>query len=546
MNRIVGVVAMLICFGYHGQSQVVMDGFFEDWEGVSGAVSDPRNDDGPGLDILAVVVSDDVDRIYFRVDLKEEINIQSDRNLTFYIDMDNDPQTGELLRGIGIDLIYEIGDRSSSVVTAGGTRSSSFDATGFVSLPTVSSRTFEVSFKKQVVGLPSAQRIGQSFSYFIADNDGDDVVPDSGFETYICSDGPVMVTEATLVRSTSTDLRIVSYNSLFDGLFEAPGAAQVDIMVAIAPDIIAWQELYDATDSRLMSTLEPVTDEWSAVYVNTSTGVDVPIISRWPVRQAIAIDGNAAYVIDRGVDTLLVINTHFPCCDNDFERQQEVDKVMAFVRRAQAGETSLDLPEQVPLLIVGDMNLVGRARQYETLITGDIVSNTLFGDDVVPDYDGTSLADAVPKVLNTNLAYTWYNTNGSFGPGRLDFCLFTDSRLDLVNAFVYQSTGQVQPSDHLPVVADFRVKSLVTPAQRHIMPEDWSIHPSLADEYVWITTEDRDQYGYTITDMLGQIFVQGQVVGDPIRVSSLPAGQYAVNLLRNGQLVGVKTIAIVH
>lgn len=69
---------------------------------------------------------------------------------------------------------------------------------------------------------------------------------------------------------------------------------------------------------------------------------------------------------------------------------------MGFLRDSQNGE-EFDIPENTPIIIMGDMNLVGLRRQQTTLITGDLVYENDHGPDFNPDWDGTALDDARPE-----------------------------------------------------------------------------------------------------------------------------------------------------
>ena len=123
-------------------------------------------------------------------------------------------------------------------------------------------------------------------------------------------------------------------------------------------------------------------------------------------------------------------------------------------------------------MTTGDLNLVGDSQQLVSLLTGDIIDESTYGPDFNPDWDGTDLADVVSRQTEARFAYTWRNDFSSFSPGRLDFLLYNDSVLDLARELVIytpeMSAGELSQygllandvtivSDHLPLVADFRV-----------------------------------------------------------------------------------------
>jgi hypothetical protein len=122
------------------------------------------------------------------------------------------------------------------------------------------------------------------------------------------------------------------------------------------------------------------------------------------------------------------------------------------------------------MVVAGDMNLVGGARQVRTLVAGEIADEGTFGPSRPPDWDGTAFADADPRHAGGLDTFTWRAAEDSFAPGKLDYIIYSDSVLTLGNGFVL-ATEELEPlileryglhprdtldaSDHLPVVADF-------------------------------------------------------------------------------------------
>lgn len=160
-------------------------------------------------------------------------------------------------------------------------------------------------------------------------------------------------------------------------------------------------------------------------------------------------------------------------------RQAHADQVVAWLADARTPGGEVDLPAGTPLLLLGDFNVYDTdpTHHLTTLLTGDIVDEAAFGPDAPPDWDGTSLTDALPTHNATgDETYTWRNDMGHFNPGALDRILFSDSKLSLVHAFVLNTATlsaealdaagleaadvtldlEQGHDDHLPLVADFR------------------------------------------------------------------------------------------
>jgi hypothetical protein len=101
------------------------------------------------------------------------------------------------------------------------------------------------------------------------------------------------------------------------------------------------------------------------------------------------------------------------------------------------------------------MNLVGSRPPIDLLRAG-------------LDRDGSDLTPAPAAVHGDAAFYTWRDAKAAFGPGRLDWLLYSDASAHAVNAFVFDvsrltddvlvSMGlrreDAEASDHLPGVVD--------------------------------------------------------------------------------------------
>ena len=134
----------------------------------------------------------------------------------------------------------------------------------------------------------------------------------------------------------------------------------------------------------------------------------------------------------------------------------------------------------VPIVVLGDLNMVGDRRSLETLLTGDIADEATYGPDAAPDWDGTALTDAEPPRNGVGPGtWTWRSDGSRYPPGRLDFVLYTDSVAEETRSLVLDTVAlppEVREAaglealdvvlertpdggygyDHLPVVVDLR------------------------------------------------------------------------------------------
>jgi endonuclease/exonuclease/phosphatase family metal-dependent hydrolase len=169
----------------------------------------------------------------------------------------------------------------------------------------------------------------------------------------------------------------------------------------------------------------------------------------------------------------LILNPHPPCCGNESGRDEEIGRAMAWLRGArERGEVTAD----TPVIVAGDMNLVGWSRQLRMLLEGGGHDDANAGAELAgaelagAALTGAALTDAAPRHLGGHDTYTWRNDDGAFAPGRLDFILYGGDRLELGRNFVLwtpeldaatlealglEAGDTAEASDHLPVVADF-------------------------------------------------------------------------------------------
>ena len=173
---------------------------------------------------------------------------------------------------------------------------------------------------------------------------------------------------------------------------------------------------------------------------------------------------------------LLILNSHFSCCNNDDDRQEQVDELVMVLREWILNDNGpFDLPEGTPMFHVGDFNFVGYREQIETVTAGNIQDEGNYGSDFPLDWDGTAITDLFSRQTHKRMAYTWRSDGSSYNPGKLDYILYTDSNLSILNHFVLNTLampGSVlnewgletedtnEASDHLPRIVDFMVTDL--------------------------------------------------------------------------------------
>lgn len=489
MKQFVSIFSVILFFAGISFAQIILDEDFSDWDAVE-VLYDDSADDLPGaVSFGKLKIFNDDRNIYFFIEIGKELNFQDNNFITIYIDADNNSATGKAILGIGAEIEFIFGQRRGYTYSGGSTSNISHIDIGMVSSPTVSSDKFEFAISRNGsanLSLFSGNTIKVIFEN--AASAGDLLPNETGGVEYILTDSAFISPSYSIAKLNSTDLRLMSFNVRRDDLFNSGKKEYFGRLIsAVSPDIIGFQEIYSHSSQETANLInEFIPAEWFHAKLSN----DNICLSRYPIKSSYAIDGNAAFVIDISDSSvqreMLFISAHPPCCDNNDQRQSEIDHIMAFVRDAKNGTGQLALKDKSPIVIVGDMNLVGYARQQYTLYSGDILNESSFGEDFTPDWDGTFLDDAIPTTTGTPFTFTWYSENSSFSPGRLDYIVYSGSVLEMNNSFslftpmmppdsliMYNLTPDDSKfaSDHTPVVADFQFKLINSVSSLQEIPE---------------------------------------------------------------------------
>ena len=480
--------------GYAQSKRIIVDGSFSDWGNLSAVYADPAGDQQAGdIDFGRLWIANDEQFLFLRIEVGTEINLQDFNAITLYLDTDNNSDTGTPIHGLGAELEWSFGVKAGIFTTTTASVAISHRHIGLVTAPTVTSKQFEIAIEK------SARPAGQSplfpedtIGVVIADKGvGGDVLPNSGTRLhYVFDSSPLPpLPSLTLRKQDAAHLRILSYNVLRDGLFDPQRMKSFErILTAIEPDIIGFQEIYDHTAEQAVAQVKLMfSSSGLQQWYGSKVAPDIIVVSRYPIVATFPIEGNGAFLLNlrpKYDSQLLFIVAHPPCCENNAGRQYEIDAIIAFIRDAETQGGRVDVLPNTPILIVGDLNLVGYARQLHTLLSGDIVNSAQFGPAFSPDWDGGNFTDLTPRHADLPMTYTWHDDNSNFSPGRLDFMIYSDSVLRIGNHFILFTPAMradslashgLQPqdgptaSDHLPVVSDLilSASTAVEPGDRH-------------------------------------------------------------------------------
>lgn len=489
MKQCVYLILLQIVFSstaFAQVSRILIDDDFSDWSSPNSLYNDPTGDAGfSNIDFRLLWASHDDDYLFLRFETGAEILFQQDNNIGLYIDTDNDASTGTMLNGIGADLRYFPGDRSGFVqIDNGSVFSINHYDIGLVSSPTVSSDEFEIAIRRDAQFQGQSLFQGNQIRLLFKTNSfgsGDQMPDEDGGILYTFEGSPSEPLPSYSINKTNVNhLRIFSQNVQTDNLFDPLSQDRFSrILHAVQPEIICYQEIYDFSSAQTASLINSILpsglgEQW----YHAKEGPDNIVLSRYPIiahskiNGFVSAQGNGAFLLDlqatHGTNLFLIV-AHLPCCDNNEERRLEIDNLLQFIRESKAGNGDIPIDENTPIIVTGDMNLVGDQSQQFSLVNGDIQNESIHGPDFSPDWDGSPFVDARLYSTDQPLAVTWVNPFSSFSPGRLDYFLYTGSVMELhngytlhtptlpsdtLNTYNLMASDVLESADHLPMVAD--------------------------------------------------------------------------------------------
>jgi len=455
---------------------IFMDGRTDDWNIPVPTYIDSENDCNIN-DFKYFSVTNDEQFLFIKIKITPFLKLTEDNQLSLFIDGDNNSSTGYQVNGIGAELRFNFGTRNGFNYHTN--TSITHSSIQFRSLPTVTDTTYEIAIGRQFI--PPANGTGTIRIFFTDNSSNGDWMPNSG-ETfdYNFDETPTEpVVPIELSREDTSLLRVMNWNVLNDGLLD-PGREQIftRILQVINPDVIGFNEMWNSSVSQVQNKLNNIlplqTGNWNAIKLDGGniTASKYPVLQSWLVYPGQRITASLIDLPERFVKDLLIINCHYKCCGgstNDATRQRETDATIAFILDAKTPGGVIDLPNQTPIMILGDLNLVGDRQQLITLLTGEIINTQLFGNGGPPDWDDTNLEDLLSSQSDKRTAYTWRDDQNTFSPGRLDYHIFSNSVINVEKDFVLQTEVMSQSrlnqyglqlldtrnaSDHFPKVSD--------------------------------------------------------------------------------------------
>ena len=523
---------------------ITIDGQFQDWENVPVAYSDMEGD-GMSADFADIKITYDLEFLFIYFSFHNGEFLMQDWNaFHLYVDVDNNATTGLDYNGIGAELDWTFGQRQGIFYINGGSSDVWQNDLTLRIGPTVTSSEFEIAIARnsEIMTMNGAQVLVEGKIIIAEAPPNSDSVPNESGGIYfsIGEDAVPLPEPISLERRHEDDIRIVTYNTLWNGIIDAERQPKFQrIIQALDPDVIVLQEHtdWDEIDDIIQSWFPEET--WQASW----TYSDLVVLSRFPIlndANLISSERTMCALLDTEDElgkNLLVINSHLSCCANNDGRQQQVDEFSSVWRNwISEGNGPFELENETPFVHVGDFNFVGYRQQVETLRIGDILNENEYGEDFPPDWDSTAIIDLFSRHTHKRMGYTWRSDGSSFNPGKLDYVFYSDATIDTGKHYTLNTLAMntetlaeyglewddtQEASDHLPRIFDISLDPNVEIDNGNSIPFKFAILNNYPNPFNPTTTIS--------------ISVETQHVGNP--AGSRATSLHIFNI--NGRLVDV-------
>ncbi|KAA3617258.1 MAG: T9SS C-terminal target domain-containing protein [Calditrichaeota bacterium] len=553
--RIAVLVFICVKYGFAGDA-ITIDGLFEDWTEIPVAYADAAGDGSE--DFADFKITNDKDFLFIKIAFHSSKQLLQDLNsIKLFIDTDNNNQTGHQTNGIGAELEWCFGCRDGIYYSSTGEAAIRQADIIIRSAPTITSKEFEIAIGLNSIPMTSGTLVTpDNLSLFLSSSDNTDFVPDAsgGFSYVVDTNNVEPLNIIPLVKNIEQHVRMMTYNTLSSGLFDTDRQDHFKkIIQALNPDIMGFQEQSDGNQVKaLISNWIQETELYSVELGNGNV-----VVSKYPVlNQALLTTSDRTMAVLLQTESilgqnLLIINSHLACCANNESRQNDADEIIKIMRNWRSGDGPFPLALNTPIVHLGDFNLVGDSQQLITLTEGDIVNEATFGEDFLPDWDNTGLADLFSRQTSIRMGYTWRNDNSSFSPGKLDYILYSDSNIELGNHFVLNTLAMSQSeldtygllsentniaSDHLPRIMDIASLSPVSIEDKTEIPNKIELYPAYPNPFnsttnIRYSLSKTGRVSLTVYDLLGK---QVEVLVNEIQSAGPYVIQFDAGTLSSG------------
>jgi len=504
-QKLIPFILLLLLLPMQTQASdpITIDGLFTDWVSVPNVHTDASGDGDEDFAELKITNDNDFLFLKFRFH-NNKVLLQDLNSIRLFIDTDNNNQSGLQVNGIGAELEWCFGCREGIYHSMTGQITISQSDIILRSAPTITSKEFEMAVSLHSAPMTSGTlQPSETISVVFQSTNAADIMPDqTGGLSYKIDTATVELPKnISLLKNQENHIRVLTYNTLRSGLFFLNRQDRFKrIISTLNPDIMAFQEQSNASQVKLLVSSWLVETQLFVI----GLGNNNVVLSKYPVlNQALITESRrtmAALLDTRSAlgYNLLIINSHLACCTNNESRQNDADEIIEVLRDWRGGNGPFLLPENTPIIHLGDFNLVGDSQQLTTLTDGDIVNETTFGSDFLPDWDNTPLTDLFSRHTAIRMGYTWRSDRESFNPGKLDYILYTDSNIEIGNHFVLNTLAMPEnelskygllrddtniASDHLPRVMDIATIGSLSVEEKPEIPDIFYLFPAYPNPF---------------------------------------------------------------
>jgi len=435
----------LIMTGNLSASVMRIDGEFKDWKDVKVCAYDPKGDANGAFDITKVYAASQGPILYLRFDVVSLLNLQNgpkaEGTLLVIIDLPNNKQLILDTRGRRAFLNDNLKERIG------------WDRLKYIVGPTYAQSEFEIQIDLSGFNINRGDTISIQF-------DGSDQL--SAPIAFTFSQPSETLKRRAHRRDLGTDVRIVSFNTYFEGLSDPDREdAMGRLLNSVNGDIYCFQEEWKTKNhGEILNRLMPLENK-NPWYIHKVHGN--VIASKYPLKILPSKnDRYAAAYIKLAENNLFIINAHLSAMGyigskEDRLRIQQAKDMIATIAEIHKGQHNEDDPTDTKpsIVIVGDFNLVGSRTPLDLIIDKKVYG---LKDWLIPNLIGESVI-------------TWRGgSRASFSPGKLDYIVYSGKTLVPKNGFILDSELLVRTelkqlkldvadcklSDHLLITVDFQ------------------------------------------------------------------------------------------
>ena len=477
-------------------ADVVVDGVHDDWARVRPVFEAGRSESAV---IRQVRVSADSANVFFLFEFAKD-SYALPGTVTLLADSDGQAATGRTVDGLaGVDVAIDLFGGPLAVTVydneAGHPVASGPYDLELTKAPNFAARDVEVGWLRSGAVGPRTDLFGGRTLHakVVARDPASRIVQEGEFRAPLPVPGPssrAAQPRDPLARSASTDFRVVQWN-VSNRFWRQNPEPYRRILRALQPDLVLFDEVEDKTDEAWIRTflgsVGPPDAAWQVTLARTGAWERSLVASHFPLTTAFDRVSHTAETITRlGPVLEPFLPKTSPPPRKTLEDGVTASAAFITIRSKTLLATALDLAccqlgevREAEAVAIGErVHAALRSRRVDAVITGgdyNLLHSRRPLDLLAGNFDPAGGGLAVESAVSLNgwsdASYT-PRRNAPFPRSKLDYLLYSPSRLRLQHAFVFHSKALsrqwqqhhgIEPADsdvtdHSAIVADFSWK----------------------------------------------------------------------------------------